>query len=252
MEWNQPIYREAAGEDGQTGVLVIHGFSGSPRSLQELAGRLVEAGYTVALPLLTGHGLTPGAMEKAAWTDWTADVERAYMWTEQRSDRVFVCGLSVGGALAAWLAAQHPEIAGLVTVNALIRHPQEPLMRLVGRIGFPRWVKAVGNDIKKEGEDERAYERIPARSARQLALLLAVVRESLPLVRCPALVFSSAIDHVVPPQNQQELYDKIESREKTIIRLADSYHVATMDIDKETIFSETLEFIAKHVHEAMR
>jgi carboxylesterase len=245
MEWNEPIYHEGSGETGRVGVLVLHGFTGSPCSVQEAAGRFVEAGYTVALPLLTGHGRTPEALEGALWPDWTADVEKAYAWLVERTDKVFVLGLSMGGTLALRLAVHHPEVAGLVLVNTLLRHPQELIMRVAGRIGVPRWAKAVGNDIKRAGEDEKAYDRVPSRATRQLALLLAAVRADLALVRCPVLLFSSLDDHVVPPKNQREIFAGIGSVDKKLIELADSYHVATMDNDKELIFAKALEFVAR-------
>jgi len=246
MEWNEALFTVGSGDRGRVGVLVCHGFGGSPRSVQEMALRLVGAGYTVALPLLAGHGLTAEAMESSRWTEWTADVEQACAWLRERSDEIFAFGLSMGGTLALWLVERHPEVAGLITVNAIVRHPQERTMHFLGLIGRPRWVKAIGNDTKLAGVDEKAYDRIPARSARQLALLLAEVRRDIPLVRCPALVFSSVIDHVVPPANQRELYGAISSTDKTMIELRDSYHVATMDHDKERIFAGTLEFIAAH------
>jgi carboxylesterase len=245
MEWNEPLFKGGSGDNGRIGVLVSHGFGGSPRSLQELAVRLVDAGYTVALPLLAGHGLTPEAMERSGWTEWTADVERAFVWLRERTDQIFVFGLSMGGTLVLWIAERHPEVAGLVTVNAIERHPQERMMRVLGRIGLPRWAKAIGNDTKLAGVDERAYDRIPVRSTRQLALLLAAVRRDLSLVRCPALLFSSDTDHVVPPENQREIYATIGSTDKTLIELHDSYHVATMDNDKELVFAKTLEFLAR-------
>ncbi len=244
MEWNETLFEVGAGDRGRVGVLVCHGFGGSPRSVQEVALRLREAGHTVALPLLTGHGRTPEAMERSSWTQWTADVEGAYVWLQERSDEVFVFGLSMGGTLALWLVERHPEAAGLITVNAIVRHPQERKMHILGRIGVPRWVEAIGNDTKLPGVDEKAYDRIPMRSTRQLALLLGAVRRDLSLVRCPALIFSSLTDHVVPTENRRELYDAISSADKTLIELRDSYHVATMDHDKERIFAGTLEFIA--------
>ena len=246
MEWNEPLYRESPGDNGRVGVLVIHGFSGSPHSMQELAERLLEAGYAVALPLLTGHGSTPEDMENSAWTDWTADVERAFGWLKERTATQFVAGLSMGGTLALWTAERHPEVAGLITINALLKHPQEAMMRVAGRVGVPRWIKPVANDLKCPGLDEKAYDRIPSRSARQLALLLSAVRRDLPLVRCPALVFSSLTDHVVPPANQRRVYDSISSAEKRLVPLHHSYHVATMDYDKEEVFAGVLEFIAAH------
>jgi carboxylesterase len=152
----------------------------------------------------------------------------------------------MGGTLVLWMAERHPEASGLITVNAIVRHPRERSMRVLGRIGLPRWTKAIGNDAKLAGVDEKAYDRIPVRSARQLALLVANVRRDLSMVRCPALVFSSVTDHVVPPANGTEILQSISSADKTLIELLDSYHVATMDNDKERIVAGTLGFIAVH------
>jgi carboxylesterase len=246
MEWNEPLFKVGSGGNARVGVLVSHGFGGSPRSVQEMGLRLTNAGYTVALPLLAGHGLTPEAMEKSLWTEWTADTEQAFQWLQERTDQVFVFGLSMGGALALWVVEIHPEVAGLVTVNAILHHPQELLMRIFGRVGIPRWAKAIGNDTKLARVDEKAYDRIPTRSTRQLALLLAAVRRDLSRVGCPALIFSSTTDHVVPPANQRELYSGIGSIEKELVLLQNSYHVATMDNDRELVFAKTIEFLAAH------
>lgn len=246
MEWNEPLYSEGSGAAARVGVLLCHGFTGSPRSLQEWAGRFAGVGHTVALPLLSGHGRDPEALESAVWTQWTADVEKAFIWLRERTGEVFVCGLSMGGALALWLAAEHAEIAGIITVNAAVRDPRESLVRAIGRVGHPRWAKAVGNDTKLAGVDERAYDRVPMRGARQYVLLLAEVRRRLSLVQCPALIFSSTVDHVVPPANQQEIYDSISSETKALVKLENSYHVATMDNDKEIVFERSLAFVATH------
>ncbi len=150
----------------------------------------------------------------------------------------------MGGSLAVWLAEHHPDAAGLITVNALIRHPRERAMRMLGLIGLPRWVDPVANDIKLPDADECAYDKIPSRAARQLALLLAAVRRDLASVSCPALIFSSLTDHVVPPANQRELYAGIGSADKKLVELPECYHVATMDYEKELIFAETLKFVS--------
>ncbi|MEI6309150.1 MAG: alpha/beta fold hydrolase [bacterium] len=242
MEWNEPIYREGS----RTGVLVIHGFTGSPRSMHEYSERFAAAGYTVSLPLLTGHGQTPEEMGKARWTDWTADVEKAYQWLQPRTDRIFATGLSMGGTLALWLAEQRSEMAGIIPVNAALRYSQELLMKLAGSIGIPRWVKGVGNDIKKAGEDERVFSKIPVRATRQFALLLAATRAGLERIRCPALIFSSKEDHTVPPANQEELFRSLRCEEKKLVVLENSYHVVTMDHDKELVFREALGFVRAH------
>lgn len=247
MDWNEPLYVEGRRESPRVGVLVLHGFGGSPYSMQEYALRFVDAGHSVALPLLTGHGSTPQDMEKARWTDWTGDADSAYGWLEQRADRIFVTGLSMGGTLALWAAERHPEVAGIVTVNAALRFREEPLMNLLGVLGFPRWLKTIGNDIRKPGQDERAYSKIPVRAMRQLGLLLRDVRKDLPRIDCPALLFSSPDDHVVPPANQQETYARISSRDKTLSLLTRSHHCATLDNDREQIFEGALEFVEAHL-----
>ena len=246
MEWNEPLYQEGSGPNATTGVLLLHGFGGSPRSLQELAERLLAVGYTVALPLLAGHGHTPEVMEASRWTEWTADAEQAYQWLSQRTGAVFVCGLSMGGALALWVAERHPEVAGVVSINSIVRHPLEKVMLLIGRYRVPRWVKAVGNDAKIVDVDERAYMRLPMRSTYELALLSRDVRGGLGGIRCPALCFSSTVDHVVPPANQRELFARLGSADKTFVELTDCYHLATMDGGKETVFTGILGFIAAH------
>ncbi len=93
---------------------------------------------------------------------------------------------------------------------------------------------------------ERAYPRVPTRSVYELALLTRRVRKGLRTITCPALLFSSTVDHVVPPANQRELFAGLGSADKRLVELDDCYHVATMDLGKDRIFAETLGFIAAH------
>jgi len=97
-----------------------------------------------------------------------------------------------------------------------------------------------------EGVDEKAYARLPMRSTHELALLSRDVRAGLSRVTCPALMFSSVVDHVVPPANQREIYQAIASADKTLVELGDCYHLATMDCGKERVFAGVQEFIATH------
>jgi carboxylesterase len=141
-------------------------------------------------------------------------------------------------------------VRGLVLVNAALRFRQEPLMLTLGYIGFPvRWLPAVGNDISKPGEDECAYEKLPIRASRQLALLMRGVRRDVSSVTCPILIFSSAKDHVVPVANQKEIYEKVGSTEKVLVRLEKSFHCATMDYEAEAIFTRSLDFVRAHLPE---
>src|SRR5215475_336047 len=110
---------EAYAHDGSpTGVLLCHGFTGSPQSLRPWAEYLSEAGLSVSLPRLPGHGTTWQEMSRTRWEDWFAEVNRAFDELQSRTDEIFVMGLSMGGCLALRLAEIHrPAIRGLVLVN---------------------------------------------------------------------------------------------------------------------------------------
>ena len=103
---------------GPNGALVLHGFTGSPQSMRPLAEAFAAAGFTTELPLLPGHGTSVEDMLKTSWADWSAAAEAAYLDLASRCDKVVVAGLSMGGTLTLWLATRHPEIAGIVPINA--------------------------------------------------------------------------------------------------------------------------------------
>src|SRR5262249_13233346 len=109
-----------AADGGPDGVLVVHGFTGSPQSMRPLAEAFAAAGFTVELPLLPGHGTSVDDMIPTSWADWSGAAEVAYQELASRCRRVIVAGLSMGGTLTVWLAAHHPEIAGIVCVNPAI------------------------------------------------------------------------------------------------------------------------------------
>src|SRR6266699_3032867 len=108
-------------EGDRTGVLLYHGFTGSPQSLRPWAEYLAEAGLTVSLPRLPGHGTTWQEMAGTRWEDWYAEVDRSFDELHASTDEIFVMGLSMGACLALRLAELHGQaISGLVLVNPSI------------------------------------------------------------------------------------------------------------------------------------
>lgn len=234
-----------AGEGG-AGVLFCHGFTGSPWSLREWAEVTANAGYRVSLPRLPGHGTNWQELNRTDWRDWYSTVERAFNSISQECERVFVTGLSMGGALALRLAERHPEkVSGLVLVNpAVLGYPKMALIPALHRL-VPS-TRAIGSDTADPEVDERAYDRTPLRAARSMMRMWAEVRSCLDLVECPVLLFRSAVDHVVPAKSSAFVLSHISSDEHTERVLDRSHHVATMDYDKAEIFSGSLDFFARH------
>jgi len=230
------------------GVLLCHGFTGSPQSMRPWGEYLAERRpeYAIELPLLPGHGRPWRELQRTRWTDWYATMDRAFLDLRARCGQVFLMGLSMGGGLALRLAEQHPdEVAGLVLVNPSVTRnkPAEALLPLLSKV-IPS-VPAIGSDIKKPGAKETGTDRTPLKAAHSLSQLWTVVAADLPKVTAPLLVLHSAEDHVVHPRNSALVLAKAGSTDKREVVLRESYHVATLDNDAEQIFADSIEFVER-------
>ncbi|MBT2693363.1 alpha/beta fold hydrolase [Bacillus sp. ISL-55] len=240
LEGAEPFYFEG----NSVGILVSHGFTGSTQSMRPLGEAYAAAGYTVCGPRLRGHGTHHEDMEQTTYQDWIASIEEGFQWLKERCDTIFVTGLSMGGKLTLYMAENHQDIRGIVLINAAIDIPaMEPVLQLEGT----RFLDAIGSDIKKPGVTELAYEKTPVQSVKEILPFMKTVKEDLSKVLCPALIFVSDEDHVVPPDNSQTIYDLISSETKLIHHMKESYHVATLDNDQQVIIDKTLDFIKKQL-----
>lgn len=230
-------------EGGKTGILISHGFTGTTQSMRPLAEAFANEGYSVYAPRLKGHGTHYEDMEMSTYQDWIASVEEAYAWLSERCDKIFVAGLSMGGTLALYMAENHPEIRAISLINAAVEVPD---MEGVKELQDVRFLDAIGSDIKKPGITELAYEKTPVASVKEILSFMELVRKNLSAIHCPALLFVSPEDHVVPPANSKFIFDHISSVEKDLIEMPDSYHVATLDHDQQRIIEGTLAFFRKH------
>lgn len=235
-----------SGGSGTIGVLLIHGFTGSPRSLRPWAEDLVARGYRVELPLLPGHGTRWEDMERVEWTDWYATVERAYDALAAETEMVFVCALSMGGSLALELGA-HRSVAGLILVNPSVGTTDKRFLVLPLLSRVMRSIPAIGNDIAQPGGDEGAYDRTPLKGVVQLTRLWRAVRGDLGTVTAPVLLFRSKTDHVVDPSSAATIIRDIGSHDVREVMLERSFHVATLDYDAQEIFAGCAAFIASLV-----
>jgi carboxylesterase len=231
---------------GPTGVVLCHGFTGTPQSMRPWAEYLAEHGLTVALPRLPGHGTRWQDCNLTTWADWYGAIEREFVILRGRCDQVFVMGLSMGGTLALRLAElRGPELAGLVLVNPSVRS-LDPRMRALPALSrvvasFP----PIAGDLKRAGVAELAYDRLPLRALHSLRRAWRVVLADLPRVTQPVLLFHSREDHIVEPVNSEIILSRISSSDVREVVLENSYHVATLDNDAELIFSGSLAFVRR-------
>lgn len=245
----EPFFAEAVPSpaDGQrVGVLLVHGFTGSPHSMVPWGRHLAALGLGVSVPRLPGHGTSWQEMNRTRWPDWYAEVERAFEKLRADVDQVVVGALSMGGALALQLAADRGrEVAGLVLVNAAVATTRRDVLALpVLQHVIPSF-PGITSDIKKPGVDEGGYDRVPLRAARSMFAAWKTVRADLPKVTQPLLVLRSAVDHVVDPSSGAAIRSRVSSRDVTERVLENSYHVATLDNDAPMIFAESAEFVRR-------
>jgi carboxylesterase len=234
-------------EGSSTGVLVIHGFTGCTQSMLPFGKAMAARGYTVKGPRLPGHGTTVEDMASRKYTEWIGEAVRALQELSGKCDRVFITGLSMGGTITLYLAANFGDkIAGIIPVNALAL--TEPVLRLTPILKYLLKTRpGVGSDIKKPGSKESCYDQVSVSAAFELTRLLKEMRQGLTRVSVPALVIASREDHVVKePANAEYIMANLGSKDKELLWLENSYHVATLDNDAGLIFEQAGEFIDKH------
>jgi carboxylesterase len=244
MPGAEPFAFPGNGPDARTGVLLVHGFTGTPMSMRPWGEHLAQAGFTVRCPLLPGHGTRWQDANASTHDQWTTAVGAAFDELRAECDQVFVAGLSMGGTLATRLAEVRPDdVAGLMLVNPalLTQRLDAKLLPMIAKL-TGSWAP-IGSDIKKPGITELAYPKLPTRAMMQLRQLWAVTRADLARVTTPVIVFHSAEDHVVEPINTQVLLDGISSTDITEVVLRNSYHVATLDNDAPQIFAGSVDWM---------
>ena len=236
------------GQLAKLGILVLHGFTGSPVSVRPLAELLSKRGFAVELPRLPGHGTRPLDLLPTRYADWRAEALAALTRLRARTPQVCVVGLSMGGTLALDLATTD-VVDGVVTINAQILDRRGLIVKLgpiIEKFLPMAPASAAGltkNDIKKGG-DEDAYSWVASAAGNSLMRALPQVRARLKSLTCPLLVIHSREDHTVPPANSKALPNLVgtPSPSVAVLELRDSYHVATLDNDLPLIDERVASF----------
>lgn len=227
----------------EIGILISHGFVGTPQSVKYLGEYLANKGFTVYGIRLKGHGTHFEDMEKCNYHDWIKSIEDGFNFLQQHCSNIFVIGQSMGGTLTLNLSQKYSNIKGIMLINAAIN--SIPPMERYKNKHIPRFVDEGEPDIKAKNVREITYTKAPIRSINQLFALMAETKDNLPSVKCPVLGFRSEEDHVVPPENTNYILSSIQSEIKEVIPLYHSYHVASLDNDKDLIAEQCSLFIHK-------
>jgi carboxylesterase len=241
---NQPFFFE--GTNGK-GVLLIHGWTTTPYEVRRLGKYLNENGYTVAAPLLRGHGSVPRDLESVIWKDWVQDAEKAYYELKLKCNKIYVGGTSIGSSLAVMMDKNHPETAGLLLMAMPYKIRFEslafPLIKILKKI------KNYNNKLYPPtfGGNNTitrliSYQSYSMTSALEAVKLIKEARKNIPFITKPCFLIQSLSDHIITKKSAQEIYDNIKSEVKKIKYIKRAYHTFISDIKNEHVFEEILEF----------
>lgn len=227
-------------QGGDIGILLIHGFIGTPQSVEYIGEKLANRGNTVYAPRLKGHGTKSTDLEVYNEDDWFNDVDTAYQKLKETCKQVYCLGQSMGGALALLLAKKYQDLDGLILINTALSLPDYEHLKYYEA---DHYIAEGKPDIKNPQIHEITYHHIPVKAVHALQRIMKDAEKSLQQIHCPILCFKSIHDHVVPPENTDRLFIEIQTDHKWLRVLYNSFHVASMDYDAAKIVEDTAEFL---------
>jgi carboxylesterase len=236
---------------GPTGVLLLHGFTSSPAEIRPLGGYLAEQGYTVYSPLLAGHGTAPEHLRTTSWQDWVDSAQAGLpVLAAAGCTQIALVGLSLGGSISLYLAAQQPAAyLSVVTINSPVFIPTilQPALRWLGEGLLPFFDKGITDlPASEPARHSLTYSRTPLESVSVLISFLDQVNTALAQITTPTLVVYSRKDRLVPSFNAMRIYSTISSFDKHLMVIHGNRHVLTLGPDAPHTFAAIGQFLGQH------
>ncbi len=223
------------------GILLIHGFTATTVEIRPLADHFHRAGFSVAAPLLPGHGTTAEDLNTKSWKEWVSAADQSYQLLKSTCQRVVVGGESMGGLISLYLASVHPDIAGLLLYSPALK------VKKLRRTQFARFFLPImakhhaGNT--KEPLPWQGYTVYPVKAAYQLFRFQQFVAPCLRQVNQPALIMQGAKDRTIDPNSSKVIFDSIASTQKELVWQQNSGHCIVLDQEYEQVMAKSLAFV---------
>lgn len=224
------------------GCLILHGYTGSPNEVQPLTDYLKQhTNFHIKTPTLPGHGKTLN-LDNVSYENWIIAAENAYKQLKEKTDHVYIIGFSMGGMIAAYLAAKH-------RVEKLV------LLATAGRyLSLPQIGRDVGEAIKdgltgkiKENQLVQRYKSkigdVPFKANLEFMRLVKFTRKHLKHVQVPVLIAQGHLDSLVPYKTAYYLEKEIQSDYKEVVFFDQSRHLICLGEDKDTLNSMVHTFL---------
>lgn len=252
---------------GDRAILLVHGLQGVPAEMLPLAKRLHKAGYTVRVPHFKGYGYHPGdtAYSVTNWRDWHSQVLAELRDLKSKYRTVSVGGLCIGAVLALSVAAEvGDEITGLSLLSTTLFYDgwSIPWYRFMLPLGYHtpfRYIYAykerepfglkneqlrrwVAREMTHKTSSIAGASKLTLPAVHEAEMLIKSVKGRLKQVTAPALVIHAVEDDVSTMRSADFVTDHIGSGKVVKIALHDSYHMITLDNERDHVADETVKF----------
>ena len=261
----------------RTGILLIHGLTGTPSEMRDVARGLNNAGYTVHCVQLAGHCGNVDDLIATGWRDWYQSVIDAAENLRREVDNLFVGGLSMGAVLALKYASDYP-VSGVLVYGATFRAdgwsvPTLPRVAASLLLPVATWLgigrRRMVNEAEPYGIRNETLRRRIARtmlsgdsagaglpgnpwpSLNEMFQLSRNVRRSLWKVVAPCLILHAKDDDVAHHRNGKLVRDRVSGPAELVL-LENSYHMITIDNDRGELLARSLTFVARHLRDVPR
>lgn len=264
-----PTAQSTSPESGRTGVILVHGLTGTPSEMKPVAKHLLSLGFRVDTPMLAGHGAGHVELLKATDKDWLATVRESVKAMAVDCDVIVIAGLSMGALLAALIAAEDPRVSGIVMMSTTLGVPGKdiPWTRHLLPLGFSiplmrrycYWTERPPYGLKDERLQKMITRAIEASKKResssyglfrtyvgslhQLDKLMKQFNREAHRAQCPALILHSEEDTIAGPKNATLAYEKLGSRQKSVELITGCDHVMTVDLKKAEVAGRIGQFV---------
>jgi len=209
-----------------------------------LARNLHTRGFTVAGPLLAGHGTNPQELSQTRWQDWVASAEETYQQLAAKCERVFIGGESMGGVLALYMATQHPEAVGVLTYAPAIKLALSRVRITALRLAMP-FLFGVPKEQIDVPDKWQGYPINPLKSGVELLHMQREVRRRLPQIHQPVLVVQGRHDTTIAANSGAIIMHGVSSSIKELHWFEESSHVVILDKELDHVTELTVRFMVR-------
>ncbi len=257
-------------------ILLIHGITGTPSEMRHLGKSLNKAGFTVFCNTLPRHCSSLGELKKVTWQEIMNACIEDFKALKTRYAQVFIAGLSMGALMGLHLAYLYPEeVSGVAVLAPTIfydgwaLHKGKIFLNLVWQIPYLRnriniregWPYGLKDEelrysierFYKDADANKFSNKVllfgspffPLANLYQHHLFTKLVIKELKKVKAPAVIIHAKEDDMTSPRNAQFIFDRIASAQKSLVILEDSYHMITIDKEKDRVAEEIIGFFNK-------